>query len=152
MFLVLVLFLFLFLFSIFGHPVAYRDPRPGIRPKLQLQQHHIPNPLCARDQICIPALRRSHWSHYTTAGTPEIVVLIMRWRFALLSLAPVAIWFWREDSSIVWERLSLKIIPVLLVQATDSHWRYSYIKPVKAAVDYFKQSSIGIGYCHGYID
>ena len=61
---------------IFGHPVAYEVPRPGIRseaqlwPKLQLWQRRILNSLCqARDRTCIPALPKCHRSHCTTAGT-----------------------------------------------------------------------------------
>ena len=60
----------LFYLSIFGHPMAYGAPRPGIRSKPQsrlkppLPQCQIPNPLCqAGHQTGIPELPRHHWSH-----------------------------------------------------------------------------------------
>ena len=62
----------------FGLPVAYGDPRPGIRsglklwPKPQLQQLRILNPLCrARDLTCIPVLQKCHPSHFATVGKPR---------------------------------------------------------------------------------
>ena len=70
-------FPFFFFFSFFGHPTAYRVPRPGIRsktwlqPKLELHQHQILNPLCqAGDWTWDPVLPRHCRSHWATAGTP----------------------------------------------------------------------------------
>ena len=61
----------------FHCPVAYGIPRPGIRskpqmrPKPQLQQCQILNPLCQpRDWTCIPTLPRRCLSCCTTAGSP----------------------------------------------------------------------------------
>ena len=72
----------LFFFSfLFGHPMAYAVPGPGIRTELQLQptpqlqQRWILNPLCrARDRICVPAQQRGCQSHWATARTPRNLV------------------------------------------------------------------------------
>ena len=71
-------FFFSFLFFFFGHPMAYGVPGPGIRfqpksrPKQQLWQCQILNPLCqAGDRTCLPALPRRHPPRCATAGTPK---------------------------------------------------------------------------------
>ena len=72
-------------FILFGLPVAYGVPGPGIRsephlrPKLQLQQRWILNPLCwAGDPTCIPALLRCCQSRCATEGTPKNTSYIFR--------------------------------------------------------------------------
>ena len=73
----------LYFILFFCHPTAYGVPGPGIRselqlqPKLQLRQCPIRNPVCwARDRICIPALPRHCRSCCTTAGTPQLDLLL----------------------------------------------------------------------------
>ena len=63
----------------FGHPTAYRVPRPGIRskpqlpPTLQLWQCRILNPLCGnRNGTCVPTFQRYLRFHCTTGELPFV--------------------------------------------------------------------------------
>ena len=66
-----------FFFFLFWPPRGIWSSGPGtrseqqLRPKLQLWQRQILNPLCrAGDQTYVPALPRRHWSCWTRAGSP----------------------------------------------------------------------------------
>ena len=71
-----------FIFFFFGSLMAYGASGPGVRskpqlrPKPQLWQHWILNPLCqAGDRTCVPVLPRLHRSHCDTVKTPRKFIL-----------------------------------------------------------------------------
>ena len=71
-------FIYLCMYFIFGSPAAYGAPGPGIsyepqsKPKPQLWQCQILNPMCwAGDRTCVPSLPRCCLSCCVTAGAPR---------------------------------------------------------------------------------
>ena len=99
------LYIYIYIFPIFGLPTAYGVPWAGIRsepqsrPKLQLRQCQIFNPLCwDRDWTCVPALPRYRPSLCSTAGTP---VLFLN----LKSLCLPTTYFWWQWTSTWIQRL-----------------------------------------------